>query len=90
MDEGAQELPISRIKIDNLHKPTADIAQKLYMIHSEFVQQARLVLEFNDGLMFSKCEGNVLYSMLSLHDLQLLCEHGLLHHFCIVPDSRKI
>jgi hypothetical protein len=90
LDPGAQEYLASRFKIDNDHKPAEAIAHKLYIIRSEFVHQARLILEFNDGSMFSKREGDVMYSMLSLHDLQLLFEHGLLHHFCIAPDNRKI
>lgn len=90
LDEAAQDFLATRIRIDNDQKPAEIIAQKLYIIRSEFVHQARLILEFNDGLMFSKREGNVMYSMLSLPDLQLLFEHGLLHHFCIVPDIRKI
>jgi len=90
LDAGAQEFLASRITIDSDHRPAEAIARKLYIIRSEFVHQARLVLEFNDGLMFSKREGDVMYSMLSLHDLQLLFEHGILHHFCIVPDNRKI
>ena len=90
LDAGAQEFLASRVTIDSDRKPAEAIARKLYIIRSEFVHQARLVLEFNDGLMFSKREGNVMYSMLSLQDLQLVFEHGLLHHFCIVPDNRKI
>ena len=90
LDEGAQTYLASRIKIDNRHKPAEVVAQKLYIIRSEFVHQARLILEFNDGLMFSRREGNVVYSMLTLKDLQLLFEHGLLHQFGMVPDSRKI
>ncbi len=90
LDESAQKFLASRIKIDNDNQPAEIIAQKLYIIRSEFVHQARLILEFNDGSMFSKREGNVMYSMLSLHDLQLLFEHGILHHFCIIPDNRKI
>jgi hypothetical protein len=90
LDEDAQRYLATRIMIDNDHKPAEVVAQKLYIIRSEFVHQARLILEFNDGLMFSKREGNVMYSMLSLKDLQLLFEHGMLHHFGITPDVRKI
>jgi len=90
LDEGAQNFLAARIKIDDHHKPAEGVAHKLYIIRSEFVHQARMILEFNEGLMFSKREGNVMYSMLSLKDLQLLFEHGILHHFCITPDFRKI
>lgn len=90
LDESAQQFLASRIKIDNNHEPAEAVAQKLYIIRSEFVHQGRMVLEFNDGLMFSKREGAVLYSMLSLKDLQLLFEHGILHHFRLTPDTRKI
>jgi hypothetical protein len=90
MDEGAQEFLAARIRIDNDHKPAEVVARKLYIMRSEFVHQARLILEFNDGQMFSKRHGNVMYSMLSFQDLQLLFEHGVLNHFCILPDYRKI
>ena len=90
LDEGAQQFLAARIRIDNDHKPAEIVAQKLYIMRSEFVHQARLILEFNDGLMFSKRHGNVLYSMLSFRDLQLLFEHGILNHFSILPDYRKI
>lgn len=90
LDEGAQNFLSTRIRIDNTHKPAEAVAQKLYIIRSEFVHQARPVLEFTEGAMFSKRYGNVMYSMLSLGDLQLLFEHGLLGHFCISPDYRKI
>ena len=90
LDEGAQNYLAARIKIDNRSRPAEVLAQKLYIIRSEFVHQARLVLELGDGLMFSKREGSVLYSMLSLKDLQLLFEHGILQHFGIRPDNRKI
>jgi len=66
------------------------VAQKLYIMRSEFVHQARPVLEFNDGQVFSKLHGKVMYSILSFQDLQLLFEHGLLNHFCMLPDYRKI
>lgn len=90
LDQSAQEYLASRVKIDNRYKPAEAVARKLYIIRSEFVHQGRLILEFNDGQMFSKREGTVMYSMLSIRDLQLLFEHGLLHHFCITPDMRKI
>jgi hypothetical protein len=90
LDESAQSYLAARIKIGDHHKPAEAVAHKLYIIRSEFVHQARMILEFNDGLMFSKREGDVMYSMLSLRDLQLLFEHGILHHFCITPDIRKI
>lgn len=90
LDESAQRFLATRIRIDNNHRPAEVIAQKLYIIRSEFVHQGRMILELNDGLMFSKREGDVMYSMLSLKDLQLLFEHGILHHFCIIPDCRKI
>ncbi len=90
LDECAQEYLATRIRIDNDHKPAEVVAQKLYIIRSEFVHQARPILEFSEDLMFSKRHGAVMYSMLSLKDLQLLFEHGLLHHFCIPPDYRKI
>ena len=90
LDESAQNFLATRVKIDDHHKPAEVVAHKLYIIRSEFVHQARMILEFNEGLMFSKREGNVMYSMLSLKDLQLLFEHGILHHFCITPDFRKI
>lgn len=90
LDESAQSYLAARIKIDNDHKPAEVVARKLYIMRSEFVHQARLVLEFNDGVMFSRREGNVMYSMLSIKDLQLLFEHGILHHFCMTPDRRKI
>jgi hypothetical protein len=90
LDEGAQNFLAARIKIDNYHKPAEAVARKLYIMRSEFVHQGRLILEFNDGLMFSRREGNVMYSMLSLRDLQLLFEHGILHHFGMIPDNRKI
>lgn len=90
LDEGAQNYLAARVRIDNNHKPAEVVAKKLYIIRSEFVHQARPILEFNDDLMFSKRHGAVMYSMLSLKDLQLLFEHGLLHHFCIPPDFRKI
>jgi len=90
LDEEAQNFLAVRIKIDNYHKPAEAVARKLYIIRSEFVHQGRLILEFNDGLMFSRREGNVMYSMLSLKDLQLLFEHGILHHFGMTPDNRKI
>jgi hypothetical protein len=90
LDEGARKFLANRIKIDDHHKPAEVIAKKLYIIRSEFVHQARLILEFNDGLMLSRREGNVMYSTLSMKDLQLLFEHGILHHFCITPDYRKI
>lgn len=90
LDESAQSYLAARIKIDNDHKPAEVVARKLYIMRSEFVHQARLVLEFNDGVMFSRREGNVMYSMLSIKDLLLLFEHGILHHFCMTPDRRKI
>lgn len=90
LDEGAQKFLSARIRIDNDHKPAEALAQKLYIIRSEFVHQARLILEFSDELMFSKREGHVMYSMLTLKDLQLLFEHGVLHHFGITPDHRMI
>ena len=90
LDEGPQSFLAARVRIDNDHKPAEEVAQKLYIMRSEFVHQARLVLELNDGLMFSKRHGNVMYSTLSFKDLQLLFEHGILNHFCILPDSRKI
>lgn len=90
LDESAQTFLANRIQIDNSHKPAEVIARKLYIIRSEFVHQARLILEFNEGLMFSKREGNVMYSTLSIKDLQLLFEHGILQQFCISPDHRKI
>ncbi len=90
LDEGAQKYLAARIKIDNYHRPAEVLAQKLHIIRSEFVHQACMVLEFNDGLMFSRCEGIILYSMLSLKDLQLVFEHGILHHFGMIPDHRKI
>ena len=90
LDEGAQSYLAARIKIDNYQKPAEVLARKLYIMRSEFVHQARLILEFNERLMFSKREGNVLYSTLSLKELQLLFEHGILHHFGMIPDNRKI
>lgn len=90
LDEAAQNFLSARLKIDNAYKPAEALAQKLYIIRSEFVHQARLILEFNDGLMFSRREGHVMYSILTLNDLQLLFEHGVLHHFGLIPDQRKI
>jgi hypothetical protein len=90
LDEGARTFLAARIRIDNTHEPAEAVAQKLYIMRSEFVHQARLILEFNDGLMFSKRHGTVMYSMLSFQDLQLLFEHGVLNHFCITPECRKI
>jgi hypothetical protein len=90
LDDGAQKFLAARIRINNAHMPAVEVAQKLYIMRSEFVHQARLVLEFNDGLMFSKRHGNVMYSMLSFQDLQLLFEHGILNHFCLTPDTRMI
>jgi hypothetical protein len=90
LDEGAQRFLAARIRNDNTHKPAEEVAQKLYIMRSEFVHQARLILEFNDGLMFSKRHGNGMCSLLSFQDLQLLFEHGILNHFCILPDYRKI
>ncbi|MGE5374230.1 MAG: hypothetical protein ACM3XO_04170 [Bacteroidota bacterium] len=90
LDEGAQKFLLARIRIDSTQKAAEVVAQKLYIIRSEFVHQARPVLEFSDGVMFSKRHGDVLYSLLSLRDLQLLFEHGLLQHFCLTPDTRMI
>ncbi len=90
MDEGAQKFLAARIRIDSDHRPAEEVAQKLYIMRSEFVHQARLILEFNDGLMFSKRHGKVMYSMLTFRDLQLLFEHGILNHFSMSPDYRKI
>jgi hypothetical protein len=90
LDEGAQRFLAARIRINNDPMPAEVLAQKLYIMRSEFVHQARPVLEFNDGSMFSRRHGNVIYSMLSIKDLQLLFEHGLLNHFCIPPETRKI
>jgi hypothetical protein len=90
LDEAAQKYLATRIKIDDRYKPAEVVARKLYIIRSEFVHQGRLILEFNDGQMFSKREGAVMYSTLSIKDLQLLFEHGLLYHFHITPDLRKI
>jgi hypothetical protein len=89
LDEGAQKFLLARIRIGDTHKPAEVVAQKLYIMRSEFVHQARPVLELN-GSMFSKRHGDVMYSMLSLGDLQLLFEHGLLQHFCLIPDTRMI
>jgi hypothetical protein len=60
-----------------------------YIKCSEFAHQAHLIREFNDGLMCSKRCGNVMYIMLSFQDLQLLIEHGILNHFCMLPDYQK-
>jgi len=90
LDEAAQSFLATRIKINNRYNPAEVVAQKLYIIRSEFVHQARVILELNDGLMYSKRGGNMMYSMLSLKDLQLLFEHGILYHFCMTPDYRKI
>jgi hypothetical protein len=90
LDEGAKRFLAARIRIDNDHKTAEVVAQKLYIMRSEFVHQARLVLEFNDGLMVSKRHGNMMYSMLSLRDLLLLFEHGILNHFCMLPDYPKM
>jgi hypothetical protein len=90
LDEGAQNYLATRIKIDNHRKPAEVVARKLYIIRSEFVHQGRLILEFSDGQMFSKREGAVMYSTLSIRDLQLLFEHGILYHFHLTPDLRKI
>jgi hypothetical protein len=90
LDEGAKRFLAARVRIDNTHKPAEEVAQKLYIMRSEFVHQARPVLEFNDGQVFSKRHGKVMYSILSFQDLQLLFEHGLLNHFCMLPDYRKI
>jgi hypothetical protein len=90
LDESAQSYLAARVKINNHQMAAEAVAQKLYVMRSEFVHQARLVLEFNEGLMFSRRAGKVVYSMLSFQDLQLLFEHGILQHFGMTPDEKKI
>lgn len=90
LDESAQSYLAARIKIDNGCTSAEVVARKLYVMRSEFVHQARLVLEFNDGLMFSRRAGDIVYSVLSFQDLQLLFEHGILQHFGMTPDEKKI
>jgi hypothetical protein len=90
MDEDAQKFLAARIRIDNDHLPAEEVAQKLYIMRSEFVHHARPILEFNNDLMLSKRHGRVMYSMLTFQDLQLLFEHGVLNHFGLIPDTRMI
>jgi hypothetical protein len=90
LDDSAKNFLAARMKIDEAYKPTEIVAQKLYSIRSEFVHEARLILEFNEGRMFSIRNGKEVDSILSLNHLQLIIEHGILYHFGLVPDNKKI
>jgi len=88
LDESAQRLIASQITIDGEYKPAEALARLLYGIRSEFVHEARLVLELSSGTMISVRGERVVVSDFSLRDLMKVFEMGLLQHFNFIPYKK--
>lgn len=58
-----------------------DLAKKLYEIRSRFVHEAKLVTMFSGRTTLSKSRDNIFVCCLSLDDLKMFFEHGLLIFF---------
>lgn len=80
----------NQLKVGDAERSIEYIARLLYDIRSEFLHNARLILEFGEGIMFSTRRSKRLISMVPFDDLKLIFETGLLKHFGFYPTKNLI
>jgi hypothetical protein len=81
LDAASRSLLQTKLKGGGPEKTAEPIAKVLYQLKSEFLRYAKLILEFGDGAVQSTMKKRAAESGLTLDDLSLFFERGLLIHF---------
>ncbi len=81
LDEKDKNLIREKLRVGRGEGKLSDLARLLYRIRSNFVHRAKLIVQFGKVPHFFKDNGKVVQVHLSLEDLQIIFEHGLLRYF---------
>jgi len=81
LDDDSKSIIIKKIKVKREEKPLEYLAKLLYHIRSEFVHKARLIAEIKEGTVMSTRMGKMTMFSISLEDLMLIFERGLVIYF---------
>jgi len=81
LDSEARQLIESKIQVQDGSSSIEALAELLYDIRSEFVHDARFVLELGKGTVISTRSGKRIVTKLTLGDLCKVFERGVLLHY---------
>lgn len=76
----AQKLIIKGSK-KSIQEPIEFLSKYLYELRSKFIHKAEFVLILGQRTVISKKKGKIIISKLTLQDIMLFFEHGLIKHF---------
>ena len=81
LDDSDKEKIQNKFVLDNERKSLIYLAKIMYKIRSEFVHKASFVLSFGEKPSAGYANKKILMNSLSLKDLMVFFEHGLLRHY---------
>lgn len=83
LSEESQETLIQKLEIKNTEPTIRNLSQYLYRCRSEFVHEAKLILNMSSGTAIGTTGQKVVVCKLSVEDLMNFFEEGLIKHFTI-------
>lgn len=90
LDSQWQNLLTKKLIIKGSQKPIREpiefLSKYLYELRSKFIHKAEFVLILGQRPVTSKGKGKIVISELTLQDIMLFFEHGLIKHFKAIPE----
>lgn len=77
-------------ELDEKEESIEALAKLLYQIRSDYIHRAELILEFDSAIVLSIRDKKPIMCSIELKHLCTIFESGLLQHFGIEPDKRKM
>jgi hypothetical protein len=77
-------------ELEEKEKSIEALAKLLYQIRSDYIHRAELILEFDPAMVLSVRGKKPISCSIELKHLCIIFESGLLQHFGIDPDKRKM